>query len=434
MVESTYPTVFEGYFHSSDIRLDKIYDISARTLKLCMEDTFTDCPLYEQTYWVGDGRNESLFAMNSCGAYDIARHCIRLAAESMRHLPFFGCQVPSAWSVHIPAFAFMWAMSIEDYYHETADKAFVEEMFPAVEELMTRSFKLCENKFGLMETYDWNFLDWSNMDTEHPYMLYNSFLFAGGLRCAARLAEIIGRNDRIDFFSSGADKISATLNEYWNDRKQSYIEAIDKDGNAVEKFSLHTSLLGLLYDCVSPEHLASAKANILGDRNDLIPAGSPFFTYYLHELYERLGAWEQSYNKVRQDYLKMLDFDATTVWETFAEANYDHTHTNTAFFPTRSNCHAWSSIPLTLFPRLLLGIRQQGIGGTEFTISPFVADLEFASGARTTPNGKVEVEWKLDRVHNKLSITCRHAESIKCSFVSNASIDDFDVQFNDVTI
>ena len=434
MVESTYPTVFEGYFRSSDIRLDKIYDISARTLKLCMEDTFTDCPLYEQTFWVGDARNESIFAMNTCGAYDIVRHCIRLTAESMRHLPFIGCQVPSSWSAQIPAFGFMWVMAIEDYYRETADTAFVEEMFPAVEELMKRAFKLCENRFGLMETYDWNFLDWSNMDTQHPYMLYNSFLFAGGLRCAARLAEIIGQNDKTTEFISGAERVSAKLNNYWNERKQSYIEAIDKDGNPVETFSLHTSLLGLLYDSVNPAHIPSARANILGDRHDLIPAGSPFFTYYLHELYEKFGSWEKSYTKVKNDYLKMLDFDATTVWETFAEANYDHTHTNTAFFPTRSNCHAWSSIPLALFPRLLLGIRPQNVGCTEFTISPYVADLDFASGARLTVHGKIEVEWRLDKEAEKLVIICRHPENVQCRFVSNASIDDFDVQYNDITV
>ncbi|MBR7120076.1 MAG: hypothetical protein IKC77_07760 [Lentisphaeria bacterium] len=434
MVESTYPAVFEGYFRSSDIRLDKIYDISARTLKLCMEDTFTDCPLYEQTYWIGDGRNEGLFAMNSCRSYDIVRHCIRLAAESMRHLPFFGCQVPSAWSCQIPAFAFMWQMSIEDYYTETADIDFVREMFPAVVEMLRRASNLCRNDLGLMETYDWNFLDWSNMDTQHPYMLYNTFLLAGSLRSAARLALQLEMNEQADAFNSEAEKISATLNTFWDERKQAYFEAVDQNGNAVEQFSLHTNLFALLYDVVSEAHAPSVRANILGERNDLIPAGSPFFTYYLHELYDKLGAWEQSYNKVRRDYLKMLDFDATTVWETFAEANYDHTHTNSAFFPTRSNCHAWSSIPLALFPRLLLGIRPQGIGCREFNISPFVADLDFAGGARTTPHGTVEVEWKLDREAGVLDITCRHPEKIKCSFVSNASIDSFDIRYNDITL
>ena len=434
MVESTYPTVFQGYFRSSDIRLDRIYDISARTLKLCMEDTFTDCPLYEQTYWVGDGRNEAIFAMNACGAYDIVRHCIRLAAESMRHLPLIGCQVPSAWSCQIPAFGYMWAMSIEDYFNETADIEFVKEMFPFVEELMTRSAKLCNNKYGLLETYDWNFLDWSNMDTQHPYMLYNSFIFAGGMRCAARLAEITGLQDKKDFYNTEALRLAEKLDHYWNDRRQAYYEAIDKDGKVVDTFSIHTSLLALLYDVAMPSHTASVRTNILGDRNDLLPAGSPFFTYYLHELFENLGAWKQSYEKVKKDYLKMLDFDATTVWETFAEANYDHTHTNTAFFPTRSNCHAWSSIPLALFPRLLLGIRRVNPGCTEFTVSPYTADLEYASGARVTPFGTVDVEWRLDKENSKLLIKCRHPEQVICRFVSNPDISDYHVEYQDIIV
>ena len=48
LIESTYPVEPMGSFACSDERLDKIWK-SHRTLKLCMEDTFTDCPLYEQT-------------------------------------------------------------------------------------------------------------------------------------------------------------------------------------------------------------------------------------------------------------------------------------------------------------------------------------------------------------------------------------------------
>lgn len=35
-----------------------IYEMSLYTTRLCMEDTYVDCPTYEQTYWVGDARNE----------------------------------------------------------------------------------------------------------------------------------------------------------------------------------------------------------------------------------------------------------------------------------------------------------------------------------------------------------------------------------------
>ena len=72
LVESTYPVHAIGSFTCSDPRLDKIWEISTRTLKLCMEDTYTDCPLYEQTHWVGDARNESLFGYSVFGATDLA--------------------------------------------------------------------------------------------------------------------------------------------------------------------------------------------------------------------------------------------------------------------------------------------------------------------------------------------------------------------------
>ena len=434
MVESTYPTVFLGDFHSSDTRLDKAYEISARTLKLCMEDTFTDCPLYEQTYWIGDGRNEALFAMHSCGAYDIVRHCIKLAAESLDNLPFFGCQVPSGWSCHIPSFSFFWTFSVEDYYQETADLDFLSELFPKVEELMARSLKLCENEQGLMRTMDWNFLDWSNPDTQHPYLIYNTIMLIGGLRCASRLAAILGDESKVSQYNAEAERISGNLAKCWNERHQAYTEAIDDDGKVTDVFSIHTSLLALLFDAAEESCVASLRANILGGRNDLLQVGSPFFTYYLHALYEKLGAWEQSYFKVKKDYYEILDFGATTVWETFALATFDHTHTNTVDVPTRSHCHAWSSIPLEMFPRLILGIRRSTPGCTAFTISPYPGDLKYATGNRFTPHGPVNVSWKIDSEEKKMVITCRHPEQVECKFVSNACIDDFDVEYQDITV
>ena len=38
-----------GMFRCSDSRLNQIWDFSAYTLRMCSEDTFTDCPTYEQT-------------------------------------------------------------------------------------------------------------------------------------------------------------------------------------------------------------------------------------------------------------------------------------------------------------------------------------------------------------------------------------------------
>ena len=106
LVESTYPVNYIGRFNCSDPRLDKVWEIAARTLKLCMEDTFTDCPLYEQTHWVGDARNEALFAYSAFGATDIVRNGLTLAAQSLEHYPMVGSQVPTNWKSILPAWGF----------------------------------------------------------------------------------------------------------------------------------------------------------------------------------------------------------------------------------------------------------------------------------------------------------------------------------------
>ena len=96
MLEATYPDTGDGgSFECSDERLNRIYAISRRTLLLCMEDVFTDCPLYEQTLWIGDARNEALFSYGSFWCPDLVQRCCRLGAQSLETLPLVGSQVPS---------------------------------------------------------------------------------------------------------------------------------------------------------------------------------------------------------------------------------------------------------------------------------------------------------------------------------------------------
>ena len=132
LIESTYPVSAVGRFACSDPRLDKIWEISTRTLKLCMEDTYTDCPLYEQTHWVGDARNESLFGYSVFGATDVPARCIRLTAQSLERYPIAGCQTPSCWDCILPAWSFLWGISTWDYYWATGDKEFLRQVWPAV--------------------------------------------------------------------------------------------------------------------------------------------------------------------------------------------------------------------------------------------------------------------------------------------------------------
>jgi hypothetical protein len=86
----------------------------------------------------------------------------------------------------------------------------------------------------------------------------------------------------------------------------------------------------------------------------------------------------------------MLEAGATTVWETFPGSTC-----SPAGFPTRSHCHGWSAGPLYFLNRIVLGIRQQGVGGKAFVISPWFAGLTHARGAMATPHGPLRVAWRI---------------------------------------
>ena len=130
--------------------------------------------------------------------------------------------------------------------------------------------------------------------------------------------------------------------------------------------------------------------NVISPPSDMVKVGSPFAIFYMYEMLEKYGCYDFIINSIRENYLPMLDSDATTVWESFASGTLGREE-----FPTRSHCHGWSSAPLYFFNRVILGIRAVSAGGESFEISPFFApNLDWAEGSFAAPMGKVEVSWR----------------------------------------
>ncbi|WP_217598045.1 family 78 glycoside hydrolase catalytic domain [Cohnella sp. GbtcB17] len=78
--QSTYPVADQGSFRCSDALLNETWEISRHTTRLCMEDTYVDCPSYEQVFWLGDSRNEARVHYYVFGAPEIVE-------RSLNHVP-----------------------------------------------------------------------------------------------------------------------------------------------------------------------------------------------------------------------------------------------------------------------------------------------------------------------------------------------------------
>ena len=423
LIESTYPVEYRGDFYCSDFRLNRIWEISARTMKLCMEDTFTDCPLYEQTLWVGDARNEALFAFPVFGAWDLARRCIRLAGISLEKYPITGCQVPSGWDCLLPAWSFMWGLSVWDYYFETADVDFLREAWPWVEKNLDGAQQYVDPSTGLFRMAAWNLFDWSKTDSRHETLLFNTMFMIGAIDAAIRCATVLQQTEFITRYISVRRKLSAAVNRCWQEDRQAFPDRINADGTPGNDIAVHTSMLSILYDIIDAKHVDAAKFNTLSPHPDMIAVSSPFASLYYYETLEKLGEESEIMDAIRRDYQPMLDLGATTVWETYIGA--------LSWFgdvPTRSHCHGWSAAPLLFFGRIILGLKMIEPGGRHFSVSPYIGELDYASGHRITINGTVKVEWRKEG--NTLRINAAAPAGILLEYTANPSHAGWQVIFN----
>ncbi len=422
LIESTYPVNHAGSFACSDPHLDRIWEISARTLKLCMEDTFTDCPLYEQTLWVGDARNEALFAMTAFGAEDLAKRCATLTAQSLDLFPMVGCQVPSAWECILPAWSFLWGISVWDCYFYSGDEKFLRKMWRYVKANLKGTERLCADK-GLFSAPYWNLLEWAGNDDNHRTVIHNNLLIVGAIDAALKCAVVLKDAATQKWLRAFRARIIKATTAYWDTRKRAYPDSIHEDGTISPVTSQHTSMLALLHDVIPEKDRKLALKNCLTPPEGMIRIASGFAMMFMYEALEKEGCNDDILASMRESYLPMLKAGATTVWEVFPSS-----WARPEGFPTRSHCHAWSSAPVYFLNRITLGIRQTSVGGAAYAISPWVKDLNFAKGVSATCNGPVSVRW--EKNEKNLAVIASAPVGVKLKFVRNETHRGMTITFN----
>ncbi len=422
VVESTYPVERRGSFACSDEALTRIWEISAHTLKLCMEDTFTDCPLYEQTHWVGDARNEALFAYTAFGAYDLGRRCIRLSGQSLEQYPIVLSHTPSTWERLIPAFSFLWGISVWDYYEHTGDVELLKEAYPwAIRNLQGAEDFV--NDQGLFSAGMWNFFDWTKLDLYQRTVLHNSMLLVGAIDAAKKCGEALGVDTHAPWLAAYRDRLVRGINALWDPEKGAYPDSIRDSGEISPSISMHTSFLAILHDIVEERNREQVVRNLLDPPEDMVRVGSPFALFYVMQALEKTGHADEIVKMIRENYTPMLEAGATTVWESFATGT-----TGRDGFPTRSHGHGWSAAPVYYLNRLVLGIAPEAPGGREYAVSPRLSGLTWARGSSATVHGDIEVSWKLDGT--TLDVVATGPRDVSLRFVRNDSHDGLTIVYN----
>ncbi|MFX3636647.1 MAG: family 78 glycoside hydrolase catalytic domain [Candidatus Pristimantibacillus sp.] len=412
MTQSNYPVAEVGRFECSDPLLNDIWEISRHTTKLCMEDTFVDCPAYEQVFWVGDSRNEALVSNYLYGVQDIVKRCLRLVPGSKDQTPLFANQVPSGWSSVIPNWTFFWAIACYEYYEQTGDKAFAEEMYSHISYTLDH-YLLKIDDSELFNVQGWNLLDWSPIDQPNDGIVTHQNLFlVRTLRVAADMGLLVGEQESSSRFALAADRLAAAINtQLWDEEKQAYIDCIHADGRRSDVLSMQTQVVASLTGVAQGDRKKVIDQYVLAPPAHFVQIGSPFMSFFYYEALGKLGEVGLILDDIRHNYGNMIKHGATTCWE-----QYPHFAENRANpdMLSRSHCHAWSSAPAYFLGREVLGVKSLAPGWRIVEIAPIPNGLDWARGSVPHPaGGRIDVSWSTNESSKTISLSVTYPEGVQ---------------------
>jgi hypothetical protein len=375
---STYPQARQGYFECSDAALTRIWNVGADTLRWCAEDTYTDCPTYEQTHWVGDARNEALVDWVVNGDPRLWFHCLQQAGQGLERLPLVPSQVPSAWANLLPAWSFLWMRSCLEYYRKGA-----RVLLPWVRRNID-GIKAHLNERGLFRIHAWNMFDWAAMDTPNDgTVTHLNCLAVAALSDAASLAKLLGRKREAQSWQSMAETLRTAINRsLWSRERKAYVDCLQADGAPSRVYSQQTQTAALLSQVARGARARRCRDLVKRAPRDFVKAGSPFFEFFVLELFAREKAGDRLLSEIRRHWGFMIDQGATTFWELW---------TLSTGRLTRSHCHGWSAAPTFFLSTSALGITPHCSRPSTIEFSPSPGNLRWMRGSVPTAVGPVRV-------------------------------------------
>ena len=388
--ETGYPLEGCTSVRTSDKSLKEIWEISVRTLKRCMHETYEDCPFYEQLQYIMDARLQILYTYAVSADDRLARKCMDDLRRSQRYDGVLNCSYPNCNTNVIPGFSIYYILMVYDHIMYFGDRTLAAEHMPAIDQILHYFERhLTEEGYvekigGVnMEARFWSFIDWADAWNDTSGMptaglkgplTMETLLYIYGLQHAGYIADFLGRGEEARLYRERAAKAQEAV------RKYCIVEnKMVQDGPGIEEYSQHCQVFALLTDTVGIEQ---------GKRNLLKTIEEPGYTqctvamrFYLFRALEKAGLYAYT-DRYWETWRNMIKMHCTTCVESEAYA--------------RSECHAWGSLILYELPSITLGVRPAAPGYKKVRIAPVAGYLENASGIVKTPVGMVRVSWKIE--------------------------------------
>lgn len=396
--ETGYPLEAGTEVVASDVSLSNVWDISLRTLRRCMQETYMDCPYYEQLQYVMDARAEILYTYAVSADDRLARKAIDDFRRAQRADGLLNCCYPNVNPNVIPGFSIYYILMVHDHMMYFGDKTLIRENLPAIERILY-FFDAQMTPEGLVgriggEIYQspfWSFIDWAEpwlatsgmppAGLNGPITM-ESLLYVLGLQRAAELCDYAGRHDTANEYRRRAASVQSAIRTLCMDA-----DGMIVDGPGSGDISQHGQVFAILTDTISKDE---GRRNLLATlQSDKYARCTVAMCYYLFRAMEKTDLYE--YTDQYWDIWRGMIRDGCT---TSVESNSN----------PRSECHAWGAVALYELPAVVLGVRPAAPAYEKIRVSPVPGYLTSASGTVRTPVGDIKVSWELrdHKIHTEI--------------------------------
>lgn len=379
-----------GSFRCSDPVLERIWQVGADTVHLCMQELLWDGIKRDRLVWIGDMHPETRVISCVFGAHPI----VPASLDHVRdHTPLPG------WMNGISSYSLWWLVIQRDWYRHHGDQAYLERQVAYADGLV-RQVTARIGADGREDLDGWRFLDWPT--SPRPEVVH------AGLQGLAAIALEAG----IDVLAAGGHGESATTREARSALARLRTHHPDPQG---AKQAAALQVLAGLADPVATNAALFQPEPTVGM--------STFYGSYVLDARARAGDIPGALALIRTYWGAMLERGATSFWEDLDLAWLPGAGRIDELTPPgmkdlhgdfgaycyqgfrHSLCHGWAAGPTAWLSEQVLGLTPLAPGCRRLGLAPQLGDLAWAEGSYPTPFGPVVVrhERQGERIASSVS-------------------------------
>ena len=380
------PVPLRGAFCCDDDEINRIWDVSVRTLELTRREVFIEGIKRDHWVWSGDAVQSFLMDYYTAADYMGVRNTLwvlRGKDPVLSHLNW------------IMDYTFYWFDAVRTYELYTGDTRFLGQVYPRMKSLMEWCIDRLDAKGRPHDRPgDWMFIDWAPepLENQGGVTAFEEMLFVRALEATASVAQRIGCAADAEIYRARAAALKAEIKPvFWNEEKGCLAHILRDDGKLSDRVTRYPNMFGLLFGYFDgTERDRVVKNVILNDK--VMRIQTPYMRFYELEALCAIGRQEKVLGEMKDYWGAMLRLGATSFWELYNPTETGNQHY--AMYDRnfgRSLCHAWGASPVYLLGRYYLGVAPTAPGFSKYEVRPAPGGLKWMKGKVPTPHGEIEV-------------------------------------------